>query len=256
MNKKTIFITGAASGIGKSTALLFANKGWFVGLYDIDEKGLSALHQEIGSQSSCYKVLDVSDPESVEPAVKHFSKATNGKMDILFNNAGIFALGRFEDIPLAKHHAMMRVNVEGILNCIHTSIAMLKNTPDSRIINTSSATALHGVPEHASYSATKFAIRSLTEGLQIEFEQYGITVCDIMPIYVKTPMITEREGDSGMINKMGVTLTPDDIAKGVWKSAHSRKVHRIIGGLEVHILATIAFLPNMLTRFIFKKAIA
>jgi len=255
MNRKTIFITGAASGIGKSTALLFANKGWFVGLFDVNEKGLSILHEEIGSQNSCYKVMDVSDPESVDRAVKHFGNATNKKMDVLFNNAGIFAVGRFEDISLAKHHAMMRVNIEGILNCIHTSIDMLKSTPDSRIINTSSATALHGVPEHASYSATKFAIRSLTEGLEIEFEQYGITVCDIMPIYVQTPMITDREGDAGLIKKMGVKLTPYDIAKGVWKSAHGRKVHRVIGGLELQILAKISFLPNMLTRFIFKRAL-
>lgn len=89
----------------------------------------------------------------------------------------------------------------------------------------SSASAVYGVPELATYSASKFAVRGLTEALSIEFEQYDITVSDIMAPYVQTPMLTEASRIATSVDRLGVNLTPEMVAKTVWKAAHGKKVH-------------------------------
>ena len=100
---KNIFITGAASGIGKATAIFFAKKGWNVGLFDINEEGLQKVANEIGHNSCMFKRLDVTNLEQWADAVDAYGEYTNGKCDLFFNNAGIAAFtGRIEDIPISK----------------------------------------------------------------------------------------------------------------------------------------------------------
>jgi len=229
MNQKTIFITGAAAGIGKATALLFAKKGWFVGLFDLDEQALNVLHQQIGIDKACVKVTDVAAPKSVKSAADYFSKQTQGRMDVLFNNAGILRMGTFRELDLIDHKKTLDVNVNGLINCTHICYDMLAKTPNAHIINMSSASAFYGIPELSSYSASKFAVRSLTESLNIEFECDDITVCDIAPGYVKTPMLKNQVHKAKSLDKIGITLTPENVAEKVWQSAHSKKIHHYMG---------------------------
>ncbi len=229
---KGIFITGAASGIGRETALHFAAKGWFVGIFDLNEKGLASLEAEIGKDRCCSARLDVTDPASVQTAVAAFSEAMDGQMDILLNNAGILSMGLFDKIGLDDQLATVDVNIKGIINCIHTSLDLLKKTPGSRIINLSSGSAMYGMPEHAVYSSTKCAVRGLTEALNIEFERHGIFVCDIMPPYVNTPMLTEAKVQSSTLKKYGPRLTADQVAAVIWKAAHKKKIHWRVGGVN------------------------
>ena len=102
---KNIFITGAASGIGKATAIFFAKKGWNVGLFDINEKGLVDVANEIGHNSCMYKKLDVTNLEEWTDAINAYSDYTNGTCDLFFNNAGIAGFtGRIEDIRIEEAH--------------------------------------------------------------------------------------------------------------------------------------------------------
>lgn len=227
---KSIFITGAASGIGRETALFFAKQGWLVGMFDVNEPGLALLAKQLGEDKCVTKQMDVTDYDSVKRAVAAFVEKSGGYMDILFNNAGILHMGRFESISLEDQWLTVDVNFKGVLNCINASLDVLKKTKDARIINMSSGSAAYGIPELAVYSSTKHAIRGLTEALNIEFEADDIYVCDIMPGYVSTPMVTEAEVMAKSVEKLGINITADEVARVVWKAAHKRKIHWQLGG--------------------------
>jgi len=251
--RKSIAITGAASGIGKATAELFFSKGWYVGLFDINEKDLAAVFLEFGEQNACMKQMDVTDPESVKNAVLYFSEKTGGRMDVLFNCAGILQMGHHENISLSIQRKIVDVNLIGILNCIDVSFTILKNTDDSRIINMSSGSATYGTPELAVYSSTKFAVRGLTEALNIEFEDHGIWVCDVMAPYVSTPMITNAEKKASSISRLGVWVSPDQVARLVWKASNGYKVHWVVTIL-LKILMMITKFGNVpISRFLVKR---
>src|SRR3989338_5024316 len=97
--RKAIFITGAASGMGLETARLFAEKGWYVGGVDVNKDGLRALEQELGWDNCMVRELDVTDREAYRATLTEFADATDGKLDVMFNNAGIGRGGPFADMP-------------------------------------------------------------------------------------------------------------------------------------------------------------
>lgn len=224
MNKKSIFITGAASGIGRATALLFAEEGWYVGLTDVNAGDLESLAAVIGPGNCFQAVMDVTDPGSVASAITAFAEKTGGTMDVLLNNAGIIEFGMFENVPLERSLKVVDVNLKGCLICTHTALKYLKKTLGSRIINMSSASSLYGVPELAVYSATKHALSAMTEALDIELEKHGITVCDIQPPFVNTPLLKTPERVYSL-EKMGVKIEPRDVASVVWKAANGSRLH-------------------------------
>ena len=125
--KKSIFITGAASGIGKATAISFAESGWNVGLFDINEEGLKEVAQIIGHNRCMYKKLDVTSVNDWIEAEKSFSEYTGGKCNIFFNNAGIanFA-GAFEDIEIKEMNKIIDVNFKGVVNGCSVMLNLLK----------------------------------------------------------------------------------------------------------------------------------
>jgi NAD(P)-dependent dehydrogenase (short-subunit alcohol dehydrogenase family) len=96
--RRSILITGAASGIGRATALHFAAQGWFVGCIDLNRTALDALRDEIGAQRAQFSAFDITDRVALLDAVGRFGAATGGTLDLLFNNAGIDAKGRFADM--------------------------------------------------------------------------------------------------------------------------------------------------------------
>ncbi|MBU3917561.1 SDR family oxidoreductase [bacterium] len=228
MVKKSIFITGAASGIGKATALLFAEKGWFVGLYDVNESALESLAKTIGTQTCCYKKTDVTNSTSVNNAIEHFSGFTDGKMDLLFNCAGILHMGFFDEIDLDLQIKTIEVNFLGVIQCIHASLPLLKQTERSKIVNMNSSSSVYGTPELATYSATKFALKGLTEALNLEFERFGIHVCDIMVPYVNTPLLDQKR-KAVSIDRLGVKTEPGQVAHLVWKASIKKKTHWSLG---------------------------
>lgn len=229
--KPAIFITGAASGIGRETALLFASRGWRVGTVDLDDTGLAALAGELGPELCWSARLDVRDAAAWRERTAAFGEWTGGRMDALFNCAGIMRMGPFDQVPLEQHVLTVEVNVIGALNGIHTSLELLKKTPGSHIVTMGSASGIYGVPDLSSYSASKFFIRGLTESLNIEFERHGIVVTDLMPLYVDTPMVRTQDYKAGSLHTFGARLTPRQIAEIVWKAVHRRKVHWVPGAL-------------------------
>jgi NADP-dependent 3-hydroxy acid dehydrogenase YdfG len=239
---RAIFITGAASGIGRETAVLFAQRGWRVGAADVDEAGLARLAGELGADRCLTARLDVRDLAAYRERIAAFGAWTGGRMDALFNCAGIMRMGPFEQVAIEDHVRTVEINVVGVLHGIHASLDLLKATPGSHIVTMGSASGFYGVPDLATYSASKFFVRGLTEALNIELEHFGITVTDLMPLYVDTPMVRSQEYRAGSLQTFGARLTPQQIAGIVWKAVHGKKVHWVPGAL----LRTLNYLGNAL----------
>jgi len=251
MAKKSILITGAASGIGRETALLFAQRDWYVGIFDVNRKGLQELEPRLGDGNCFAQVMDVTDPDNVQRAIDAFADAAGGRINVLLNNAGIVKFGFFEKMNLADHLKIVDVNFKGCLNCIYFSLPYLKKTPDARIINMSSLSSVYGIPDLAVYSATKHALSAITEALDIELEKSGIKVCDIKPPYVNTPLLDTTEAVYS-IEKTGVHMQPEQIAECIWKAAHQYKLHWKIG--STRLLAFACWMLPFARRFIVKMS--
>lgn len=214
----SILITGAAQGIGAEIARVFYQNGYKVGLYDIDVEKATALATELGEHAKA-GLLNVTDYENWQTVIAEFS-AWAGELNILCNNAGVLYSGAFENTPIAAHHRTFNINVNGVLNGCHAALNALKQASFARVINLSSASAIYGQPDLCSYSSSKFAIRGLTEALDIEWQKYGIRVLDVMPLFVQTDMV--KDMDAGSIKNMGVTLGPKDVALVVLKLVKSK----------------------------------
>jgi short-subunit dehydrogenase len=250
--KKSIFITGAAAGIGKATALLFINKGWFVGITDADEAGLEELKKSVNGKVGYCAPLDVTNAEKVAVALSEFSRAAGGKIDLLFNSAGILRVKPFEDITLQDHHKILDINAGGILNCTYHAFSYLKNAKGSRVINMASVASIIPTPTEVTYAASKFWVRGFTEALNIEWERYGIHVCDIMPNFVNTPMVEQNPGK--FVDSVGVYITAQKVAQIVWKAAKSKRIHWIIDRPQNKLFYMLrAIIPFSLERFVMKK---
>jgi NADP-dependent 3-hydroxy acid dehydrogenase YdfG len=221
---RTIFITGAASGIGRTTALLFAERGWFVGGFDANAEGLKRLASDLGERSMVGE-LNVVDRAAFGRAAENFGAATGGRLDILFNNAGVGLAGgpfektKFEDVATAVH-----VNLLGVLAGIHACAELLKATPNSLCFSTCSASAIFGLPNIAVYSATKAAVRGLTESLSLEFGAHGVRVADALPGLVDTTLISRQIAESKHEGPFRV-IAPSQVAEAVWAAYESDKLH-------------------------------
>ena len=232
-NRSTLFVTGAAAGIGRAVAEHFLRQGWFVGLYDVDEAGLLALQQAWGPEHCTAARLDVSSVDDWHAALQGFEQATGGRLDVLFNNAGIAVTSPFAEAELARHHRLIDINLKGVVNGCHLALPWLQRTPGSRVINMCSASALYGQPELGTYSASKAAVRSLTEALDIEWQRHGIRVVDVLPLFVNTAMVADEVSRMKTVATLGVRLGPQDIADAVWRLANaapaSLPVHTLVG---------------------------
>lgn len=253
--RKSIFITGAASGIGAATAKLYAERSWFVGLYDINEAGLKEVADEIGTDNCITGKLDVRARDDWKAAMDAFGEATDGRLNVLFNNAGIGRHGWFEDISGEDNDAIVDINVKGVINGVQAGLPLLRQTPGARIVNTASTAGVFGAPKLAVYVATKFAVRGLTEALDIEFSNIGIRVTSLMPWFIDTPILDmgTKEGSnvkmSDEIKQAGSEVYPVELAaERAWDAAHGKEVHYMAGKMAERTRFAARFMPNRLKR--------
>ncbi|HDZ3396777.1 TPA: SDR family oxidoreductase, partial [Pseudomonas aeruginosa] len=176
-----------------------------------------------------HRAVDVSEPDAVGEALAQF--CADGRLRLLFNCAGVLRFGRFEEVALEDHARLLAINLHGVLNCCHAAFPFLRATPQAQVLNMGSASGLYGVPEMAVYSASKFAVRGLTEALELEWRRHGIRVADLMPPFVRTPMVAGQAYQPPVLRRLGLRLDAEDIAEAAWRQAYSRRVHRPVGGL-------------------------
>jgi NAD(P)-dependent dehydrogenase (short-subunit alcohol dehydrogenase family) len=259
-NHRTVFITGAAAGIGRATALTFAARGYVVGAYDIDELGLATLADEINRLGARAIIghLDVTDPAQMIDRITTFAKENGGRLDVMINNAGILLTGEFQEIAADAQLKEIDVNTKGAVNGMHAAFPYLRATSGATVVNLASASAIYGQAELATYSATKFFVRGLTEALDIEWGRYGIRVIAIWPLYVQTAMTDGIH--TGTTESLGIQLTAQDVADTIVAALEPSRVSRALHqvhfpvGAQTRFMATSSrFLPAWVNRLLNKR---
>ncbi|WP_374942062.1 SDR family oxidoreductase [Sphingomonas sp.] len=223
--RKSIFITGAASGIGRETALLFAKRGWFVGGYDVNADGLQALEREIGADGGRFETLDVTDPQAFAQAMGGFAEATGGTLDCLFNNAGIAGGGLLDEQPWEDVLRVVGVNFLAVMIGARAATPLLAATPGSLCLTTSSSSAIFGTAGISVYSATKHAVRGLTEALSIELKRFGVRAADLLPGLIDTPLMSDAMRAMAPPDGMWRLVAPREVAETAWRAYHEDKLH-------------------------------
>ncbi|MCG7439334.1 SDR family oxidoreductase [Corynebacterium freneyi] len=253
--KRTAFISGAAQGIGRRTAEILLDRGWTVGVYDISDDVAWAE----GRPGAVTGHLDVRDADEWREALRSFAEAAGGGIDVLVNNAGILYGGAFEDADTEVDERIIDVNVKGVAYGAKLGLPYLKESR-GQLINLASAAAIYGTPDMATYSASKFAVRGLTEALDYEWRPHGIRVAALWPLFVDTGML-DGVATTGT-SRLGIRLTADDVAKAVVDCIDAgyrdgerhtpkpAKIHYPVG-LQAKLLFAGSFMsPPFLTRFV------
>ncbi|WP_422345038.1 SDR family oxidoreductase [Parasphingorhabdus sp.] len=252
--QKSIFITGGASGLGREVARYFAGKGWFIGIADINDTGMSetaALLPE--GQSSIHK-LDVTDRANWKSAVANFGELTGGTMNVLFNNAGIGEGGPIQEMTDEDIDLMIAINFTGCISGTRACFEMLKNTPDSCVLYTASAAGIYGVADLSVYSATKFAVRGLAESHDLEFNKYGIKSRSLMPGFVDTNIISDvvegtNQTGKERLEESGVLVSPVSIiGPAAWEAVHGKKVHTPVNKMAKQLAFAARWMPGRLRK--------
>ncbi|MEV5486655.1 SDR family oxidoreductase [Streptomyces bobili] len=176
----TALVTGGASGIGRATAELLAERGATVAVLDLDPTG-------VGKPLLAHRA-DIGDDASVRAAVAA-AVAELGGLDVLVNNAGIGAQGTVEDNDDAEWHRVLNVNVVGMVRTTRAALPHLRASAHPAIVNTCSVAATAGLPRRALYSATKGAVHSLTLAMAADHVREGIRVNCVNPGTADTPWV-------------------------------------------------------------------
>lgn len=268
---RTIFITGASSGIGRETALRFQREGWNVAATMRSperETELNALPGVI-----C-PALDVTRPDTIRSAVAE-TLTRFGRIDAVVNNAGYGLIGAFETFSEAQVERQFQTNVLGLMAVTRAVLPHFRAQRDGVIVNVASFAGRSIFPMYSVYHASKWAVEGFSDSLQYEVKPYGIRVKIIEPGIVKTEFwgrSTDRENVTGvtayeegqpmldMIDEAaGIIATrPQDVADAIWKAANDRSARqRYIIGVDAHLtLFARKVLSDSMYRFVMNTVFA
>jgi NAD(P)-dependent dehydrogenase (short-subunit alcohol dehydrogenase family) len=252
--RKAIFITGGGSGIGRAAAELFAKRGWFVGLADINDAGITETAQLIGPDNAFTVRMDVRDRGQWRDSLRRFVSASGGRLDVLFNNAGVGHGGPFELMDEDKRDLVLDVNLKGVMYGAEAALPHLKATPGSCLLNTCSAAGLYAGPRMSVYCASKFGVRALTDSLDAEWEEHGVKVRSIMPSFIDTPLLDNVAAGSNLsgrehVQAMGLEFTPvEQVAEAAWAAVHGKKRHVLVGRTAKRLAFILRWAPGLVAR--------
>lgn len=241
---KTILITGASSGFGKDAAQSLAEAGYqvFATVRDLNGRNRSAA-DKLRSKGIEVLELDVTNDVSVGAALEELYKKTGGKLDVLVNNAGLFAQGISETYTPNQVREMFDVNVFGIQRMIRAALPQMRKRKSGLIVNIGSILGRVTIPFIGVYGASKFAVEALTDTYRYELSQLGVDVVLLQPSAYPTGLYsaTQQPADGGRAQEYGeVAAIPGafvEFLKGVFSSADAPNPHDVATAL-VELVAT------------------
>ena len=254
--RRHIFITGGASGIGRAVAQYFGDRGWFVSIADVNDQGMEDTLGLIEGGFKYSHKLDVRDRDAWDVALQSAATAAGGRIDVMFNNAGIGTGGALADLEKEEIDACLDINLRGVLYGAQAAYPYLKaSAPGSALVNTASAAGITGGSGMSVYSATKFAVRSIAESLDAEWAADGIKVSSICPSFIETPLLdgTGHRGENEQIRarvvEAGLEITPvAEVAKTVWDAVHGDDVHYLVGKTAKRINFVKRWMPGLVRK--------
>jgi NAD(P)-dependent dehydrogenase (short-subunit alcohol dehydrogenase family) len=244
---KSVFITGAGSGMGREGAKLFHAKGWRVGAVDRNDDGLAELSRQLGTERLWTRVVDVTDKAALDEALADFCGGNaGGGLDMMWNNAGIGQSGWFEDVPYEDAMRVVDVNYKAVLAGAYGALPYLKKTPGSLMFSTSSSAGTYGMPRIAVYSSTKHAVKGLTEALSVEWHRHGVRVADVLPGLIDTAILTSTPNHS---DDAPSTMTADELRatapkKGMMRMMPASSVAEVAWRAYQHPTRLHWYVPN------------
>jgi len=213
-----VVIAGASSGIGRATAQLLARRGAHLVLASRRADTLETVRAEcerLGAEAIAFPT-DVTNATAVGQLAEA-ARIRFGHIDAWINNAGIGAIGPFEEVPAEAHAQTIRTNLLGIVNGAHAVLPLFKRQQRGVLINTLSIGSWVPTPFAASYAASKAGARAFTESLRAELQDWpGIHICDVFPAIVDTPGLRHGANHSGhRINAGGPMTSPFQVAEAI-----------------------------------------
>jgi NAD(P)-dependent dehydrogenase (short-subunit alcohol dehydrogenase family) len=199
--------------------------------------------------------LDVRDRAAWDEAFAGFAQASGGRLDVLFNNAGVAHGGSLAENAQAEIDQLIDVNFRGVAYGAQAAYPYLKATPGACLLNTASAAAIYGTAGFAIYSATKFAVRGLTEALDVEWHGDGIRVRDLMPGFIDTPLLHGPAGRESNVSKRdrvaeaGFEFIPmDEVTDAAWNAVQATSLHHPVGKLARQLMFAARWMPGRIRK--------
>jgi short-subunit dehydrogenase len=238
MNKKTIWITGGSTGIGKALAIKFASKGWNVAVSARREELLNELSDQYENISAF--PLDVTDKQKCAEVFDQIKKKYED-IDICFFSTGTWNPKKEKEIDVEQIEEVFKINFFGTVNTIKAVEQYFRDRKKGTITIVSSIAGYRGLPNSTGYGPSKSALNNLAESLYFDFKRFGVRVCLVSPGFIKTPMTDKNDF------KMAFIKTTDYAANKIYDGLINKNV------FEIHfpksltiILKILSFLPSKL----------
>ena len=246
MNKKTIWITGASSGIGEASARKFAKEGWKV---IISARRVELLEKLSTNENIFSYPLDVTDSVKAKEVFKKIIE-DHGQVDLCIFSSGTYERKSEKELDVQNIRHVIEVNFLGVINCVSAVEKYYKDKNNGHIAVVSSPVGYRGLPKSSGYTPSKAALNNFTQGIYFDFKKFNVKVSLITPGFIKTALTDKNEF------KMPFLKSTDYAAEEIYNGLIKKNSFEIIFPLPIKIIyKLIQILPNKLYNYLISKSV-
>ena len=246
MNKKTIWITGASSGIGEASARKFAKEGWKV---IISARRVELLEKLSTDENIFSYPLDVTDSVKAKEVFKKIIE-DHGQVDLCLFSSGTYERKSEKELDVQNIRHVIEVNFLGVINCVSAVEKYYKDKKNGHIAVVSSPVGYRGLPKSSGYTPSKAALNNFTQGIYFDFKKFNVKVSLITPGFIKTALTDKNEF------KMPFLKSTDYAAEEIYNGLVKKNSFEIIFPLPIKIIyKLIQILPNKLYNYLISKSV-
>ncbi len=246
MNKKTIWITGASSGIGEASARKFAKEGWKV---IISARRVELLEKLSTDENIFSYPLDVTDSVKAKEVFKKIIE-DHGQVDLCVFSSGTYERKSEKELDVQNIRHVIEVNFLGVINCVSAVEKYYKDKNNGHIAVVSSPVGYRGLPKSSGYTPSKAALNNFTQGIYFDFKKFNVKVSLITPGFIKTALTDKNEF------KMPFLKSTDYAAEEIYNGLVKKNSFEIIFPLPIKIIyKLIQILPNKLYNYLISKSV-